>query len=573
MKKVDSHFLIENLREYNSSTIRQTPRGIPAFGDWGNKGKGTIEKETLWGDKKEQDALPSHNALSMKEDESVFDIEQPFIKAGVEEQYSHKKLFQKTKHPPYYEPALQDDFIAEVEEKLTERIRSKTFRMRDFIQAESAIEYADEHLKKLGCGSSRCSYLLTPKTVLKVARDDLIGQKVRGGFEAGVAQNEAEYHVSTGLMNDVVAKVLRKSNTFEWIVSELVHQFKPDDTEDVTHGIPIERFEDIAGISFYDFSEVMSEMQYHDITPREALMKMLVDRDHEDGDIDWSWDDIYDLEPEEFKEEFGESRKEAAEPYVEFVRKEMPKAIELLEGIKELVEDFGTKTADLEHRPEHFGMTASGRLVVLDYGFDEQVKQSFYEQLTNEPYQQDMRRMHPRWKNRLIGKGGNKTSVYPGRPSMKRAKSAPPNAPQLGEIEKPEFRNQDALDAIEHADIDRDQNWTLDDFKLRYLGELKPKFLRKYEDIDSWLDFDEQDAKELSKEEKIEALKNFRGEDWAEMALGWLKTNSIPPVFLITAPLTSEDDLYTQVGDGRGRVNFAMLFNRKVPVYHLIYKK
>jgi hypothetical protein len=49
------------------------------------------------------------------------------------------------------------------EQKLNEKIRSKTFRMRDFVNAESQIKYADAHLKKLGCGSSRCTYLLTPK--------------------------------------------------------------------------------------------------------------------------------------------------------------------------------------------------------------------------------------------------------------------------------------------------------------------------------------------------------------------------------------------------------------------------
>ena len=46
----------------------------------------------------------------------------------------------------------------------------------------------------------------------------------------------------------------------------------------------------------------------------------------------------------------------------------------------------------------------------------------------NEDFQQDVKRMHPQWKERLIGKGGNKTTgaPYTQKPSMKRSKSAPP---------------------------------------------------------------------------------------------------------------------------------------------------
>lgn len=44
-----------------------------------------------------------------------------------------------------------------------------------------------------------------------------------------------------------------------------------------------------------------------------------------------------------------------------------------------------------------------------------------------EPYQREMHKQHPKWKVRLIGKGGQKnTAPYTDKPSMKRAKSAPP---------------------------------------------------------------------------------------------------------------------------------------------------
>lgn len=45
-----------------------------------------------------------------------------------------------------------------------------------------------------------------------------------------------------------------------------------------------------------------------------------------------------------------------------------------------------------------------------------------------EPYQIYQRKKHPARKARLLTKGGNKTKVYPGKPSIKRFKSAPPGA-------------------------------------------------------------------------------------------------------------------------------------------------
>lgn len=134
---------------------------------------------------------------------------------------------------------------------------------------------------------------------------------------------------------------------------------------------------------------------------------------------------------------------------------------------------------------------------------------------------------------------------------------------------KPSPKKQDILDAIEHAEGCVQEKFSPNEFKLRYYGFLPPFFLRKYDDIDSWLEFDKED-KNLSTENKMELLRDFRGSKWAKMAYSWLE-NGIPPVILISIPM-SEKELIPMVGDGRGRISFAVLFNKKVPVYHLIYK-
>lgn len=43
-----------------------------------------------------------------------------------------------------------------------------------------------------------------------------------------------------------------------------------------------------------------------------------------------------------------------------------------------------------------------------------------------EPYQQHQQAVHPKRKERLLSKGGNKTFTYPGKPDKRRGKSSPP---------------------------------------------------------------------------------------------------------------------------------------------------
>jgi hypothetical protein len=118
---------------------------------------------------------------------------------------------------------------------------------------------------------------------------------------------------------------------------------------------------------------------------------------------------------------------------------------------------------------------------------------------------------------------------------------------------------KDLYDAIEHADIYGDQKWTLEDFDIEYLGELTPEQLEYYDDLSSWVEVDEEE----------EDIESYRGKEWADRAKKW-KESGIPPIVIISAP--EEGKLHTQIGDGRGRVNFAVAHQMSVPAYHMKWR-
>lgn len=122
----------------------------------------------------------------------------------------------------------------------------------------------------------------------------------------------------------------------------------------------------------------------------------------------------------------------------------------------------------------------------------------------------------------------------------------------LFENNPPNPVRSDLEDAIGHADID-DRGWKVNDFKIEYEGYLSIDDIRNYDDIDSWIDAHDP-----------EDLEDFRNGKFMN-----LKKEPNPIIVIVTP---EDGGCHEQVGDGRGRVNYANATDSKLHVYKMTHK-
>jgi hypothetical protein len=116
----------------------------------------------------------------------------------------------------------------------------------------------------------------------------------------------------------------------------------------------------------------------------------------------------------------------------------------------------------------------------------------------------------------------------------------------------PRPKASDIRDAITHADYN-EEGWTPADFNKEYLGYMTVDEISGYDDIEGWLEVD-----------TVDDLPSYRDGSFPK------EVKEMPPVILITAP--DEGEMRTQIGDGRGRINYAVAHDIKLHVWHLTYK-
>lgn len=211
------------------------------------------------------------------------------------------------------------------------------------------LKYASERLgPPIGTGSSRTVFVLSSNKVLKLAVDQ---HWTKEG--AGQAQNEAEVEVATNpKVRNVVARVLDYDSNFKWIISELT---KPITAKEIEHvlGIDVGLFSDLLQRIY--LSKTFSKNVFD-----EAVRYLF---DYYGKQLTW-YDEEYivaDLR-----------RRQAA---LSNINADILKPV--VTGILAMKTEFGFDVQDLMSHG-HYGKTADGRLVVIDYGYTKNIGRKFY---------------------------------------------------------------------------------------------------------------------------------------------------------------------------------------------------
>lgn len=184
--------------------------------------------------------------------------------------------------------------------------------------AEQMREYARAKLESVGRGSSRAVYALTSGKVLKVAAPF----KCEGSYDAGIAQNRAEADMFTDpATRDVIARILDFDPEYRWLISESVRTI--DESE----------FEREFGCDILSVGHVSNLML--------------------DGAMS-----------------FGEACEQAVDDGMTVPTRE---AVDMFLALAAQGQGIG----DME-LIYHWGKSADGRIVLLDYGFTREVSDTFY---------------------------------------------------------------------------------------------------------------------------------------------------------------------------------------------------
>lgn len=227
--------------------------------------------------------------------------------------------------------------------------RTKKFDMREFQQLAKqdlmqAGLYAHRRLQKLGKGSSRAVYVYSPKYALKIAMN-----------EAGIAQNQLEASVwRNGQYNEILAGVKIADPDGKWLLSELVVPFEViddmDEDQEYHNQIEEERqFEQYSPAPFRTMMEGISK----DFEP------YMEESDYEDADMGRRWKSYRSFLRNAPKEQTYELKRKT-------------------KLARDLVNKFKLKANDFWN-PSNWGRTMDGRVVLLDYGFDNRIQQQFYQ--------------------------------------------------------------------------------------------------------------------------------------------------------------------------------------------------
>lgn len=204
---------------------------------------------------------------------------------------------------------------------------------------EQMLEYAANNLQELGRGSSRAAFLLSNRYVLKVALPES-GAK-------GVGQNKGELSVWTNPASKGVVTAIQDADPEgRWIVSEIARPLSSE-----------EEFQKLTGVPWDQFVSILKNYQ-------------TIEDDFEEIDQGLKvWNRR--LKNAQASGDEAATQRIASKVQQLNARKEnLQKMLNspIVKGALSLIQNAGVQRGDILF-VDHWGKTADGRVVLLDYGF------------------------------------------------------------------------------------------------------------------------------------------------------------------------------------------------------------
>lgn len=205
----------------------------------------------------------------------------------------------------------------------------------------------------LGEGSARIVYLLSSRYVLKLAQPSSAAR--------GIAQNKYEAELATDPeIQPIVADVYDMADDYSWLVSELV---RPLDN--------VDEFERLAGVPFIPLMKVVDVIFDNQLD--NTIERIQTAR------LKW-FDRLKEFEPgdPEHRDEIKLILRNIHHLEEELeIFTEIPKH-PFAQAVIELITKKGSMSADMRAL-DHWGKTADGRVVLLDYGYSKEIARELYD--------------------------------------------------------------------------------------------------------------------------------------------------------------------------------------------------
>ena len=217
-----------------------------------------------------------------------------------------------------------------------------TFKWPEFKNLQSTeqmLEYAANNLKELGRGTSRAAFLLSNRFVLKVA--------IPEAGEKGTGQNRGELSVYTNpASKGMVTAIQDADQQGRWLVSEIARPLSSE-----------EEFQKLTGVSWEQFVSILKN-------------KNTIQDDFQELDQGIK---IWSRRQQSAQNTGNEAAVQKAANTIQKLnlRKQNLQRMldsEIVKGTFALMEQANVMRGDLLF-VDHWGKTADGRVVLLDYGF------------------------------------------------------------------------------------------------------------------------------------------------------------------------------------------------------------